>query len=86
MRQAIVTKYFGPTNTKGSRIKVKAYAGSKFYEWDHSVGIELNHLRAATKFADKMGWLKKNDIVGGSMPKSGSYCFVLVNKGTGVRQ
>lgn len=34
--QAITTKYLGPTDTKGSRIKVSSYCGSKTYSYDHS--------------------------------------------------
>lgn len=34
--QTITTKYLGPTDTRGSRIKVSSYWGSKTYSYDHS--------------------------------------------------
>ena len=34
--QAITTRYLGPTDTRGSRIKVSSYWGSKTYSYDHS--------------------------------------------------
>lgn len=35
--QAIRTKYYGPTNFRGSRIKAEAQAGSRWMEWDHAL-------------------------------------------------
>ncbi len=32
--QAIVTRYHGPGNVKGSRVKATAQAGSTITEWD----------------------------------------------------
>ena len=78
-RQAIETKYLEPTNTKGSRISVSAYAGRKIYSWNNSKDVEENHYQAALCFANSFGWLEKNDLVGGARPKIG-YCFVLVEK------
>lgn len=36
MSQAIVTKYFGATNSKGARIQVKSWLGTKYYSYDYS--------------------------------------------------
>ena len=55
-RQAIVTKYHGPTNSRGSRVSAKAEAGRKFYTWDDSLGSYENHRQAALLFADAYGW------------------------------
>jgi hypothetical protein len=45
--QAIVTKYIGPTNTRGSRIKARAAAGSITLSRDDSLGIESHkHIKA----------------------------------------
>lgn len=39
MRKTVVTtKFYGPTNTLGSRVKVSAWAGSKFVPFRHDVG------------------------------------------------
>jgi hypothetical protein len=55
-RQAITTKYLGPTNLRGSRIRAKAEAGSIVVAWDHALDIQENHAHAAEAFARKMGW------------------------------
>jgi hypothetical protein len=73
MRQAIVTTYHGPTNTRGSRVKAKADAGSIWWNWDHALGIERNHRMAALNLAEKLGW--SGHWVGGGLPGSG-YVFV----------
>ena len=44
--QAIVTKFFGPTNRMGARIKASCERGSLTVSWDYALGIEQNH-RAA---------------------------------------
>lgn len=54
--QAIVTKYFGPTNVRGSRVKAKAEAGSITLHWDDALDVEDNHHRAAKALAEKLGW------------------------------
>jgi hypothetical protein len=56
MRQAIQTKFLGPTNFRGSRVKATASAGSITIAWNHALGIEGNHLAAARAFAQKFGW------------------------------
>ena len=49
MRQAIETRYHGPTNYRGTRVSARANAGRIFLAWDHSTGIEENHARAAAR-------------------------------------
>lgn len=47
---AIVTKYFGPTDTKPSRIGVKLLNGRwKYYSYDHELTAKENHQSAAMK-------------------------------------
>lgn len=48
----IETKFIGPTNTKGSRIKVTRPSSkqSKIYEWDYSLDSEENHKKAFRLF------------------------------------
>lgn len=74
MRQAIQTRFLGPTNTKPARIKATADAGSVTVSWDHSKGIEDNHRAAALTLADKFAWSR--NLVGGSLPGSG-YAFIV---------
>lgn len=56
MRQAITTKFFGPTNASGSRVKATCEAGSIMHAWDFSLGCDANHEAAAKKLAAKLGW------------------------------
>lgn len=72
--QAIVTKYIGPSNTKGSRIKATAAAGSITVHLDHALNIEQNHAAAAQALANRFGW-RGNWQMGG-MPDDTGYCFV----------
>ena len=77
MRQAIVTKYHGPTNTRGSRITARAEAGSVTVDYDHALNAGDNHLAAARRLAEKLGW--SGDWFGGGLP-SGGYCFVCADR------
>jgi hypothetical protein len=73
MYQAIATRFLGPTNNRGARIKARAAAGSVTLAWDHRLGVEGNHRAAAVALAEKFGW--PTDLVGGSLPGNG-YAFV----------
>lgn len=44
--QAIQTKFLGPTNTRGSRIKATCWLTSVTVSWDHSANAEENHIAA----------------------------------------
>ena len=54
--QSIETKFFGPTNHRGARIRVKCQARTMFVAWDHGLGIEGNHDAAAQALAERLGW------------------------------
>lgn len=75
MRQAIVTRFLGPTNHRGARVKATADAGTVTVSWDYALGISENHERAAFALADKLGWT--GNWVGGGLPGKG-YAFVSV--------
>lgn len=77
--QAIQCKYCGPTNTKGTRIKVSCAAKTKFISWDYALNPSDNYYQAAKEVAKELGWLDKHSLVGG-VTKSGLYVFVLVDK------
>jgi hypothetical protein len=77
MFQAIVTRYLGPTNVRGSRVKATAEAGSVTLEWDDSLNSDNNHLAAAKALADKFGW-GGNWYGGGTME---GRCFVCSDEG-----
>lgn len=54
--QAITTKYIGPSNVKGSRVKATAAAGIVTLHWDNSLNSDDNHKMAAKALATKLGW------------------------------
>lgn len=57
VRQAITTRYHGPTSTRGSRITARASAGSVTLPYDHSLDGVDNHALAAHNLANKLGWV-----------------------------
>ena len=47
----VTTKFYGPTNTRGARIKVSTRNGSKFIPFDHVAGwggIDMTNVANAT--------------------------------------
>lgn len=56
MYQAITTRFLGPTDTKDSRVKAFAEAGSVILNWDHALNSDENHCRAAMALAAKFKW------------------------------
>ena len=79
--QAIVTKYLGPTNTRGARIKATAQAGATYLSWDYALDTSANHRAAAIALANKFKWLDHSDLSeGGSLPAGNGECFVLTRK------
>ena len=76
MRQAITTKYLGPTNHRGSRVKATAEAGSVTVPWDHSLDTELNHFEAAHALCVKFGW---SGVFHGGGAGPGAYVWVHEN-------
>ena len=54
--QAIETRYCGPTDTKGARIRASCEGGSLYVSYDHALDPEENHYAAVTALCDKLGW------------------------------
>ena len=54
--QAIETKFIGPTDHRGSRIKAVCEAGSLTLECDDALDMELNHRAAAEALSHRLGW------------------------------
>jgi hypothetical protein len=54
LMQAIVTKYIGPTNFRGSRIKATAAAGSITIPYEAALNPTQNHDAAALALANSM--------------------------------
>jgi len=77
MFQAITTKYFGPSNARGSRIKAKAAAGSIMVSYSYSLNPEQNHAAAAQALALKFGW--GGDWYAGGMPEENGNVYVCIS-------
>ena len=52
--QTITTKFIGPTNTKGSRIKATCWLGNVTISWDYSLDVEANHHAAVSELVEKL--------------------------------
>ena len=78
MTQAIQTKYLGPTNTHGSRIKAWCQARAIIRPVDHSLSMENRHHDVAMELADMLDW--PGPWYGGALPDpSTGYAFVQLN-------
>tara|TARA_R100000329_G_scaffold147633_1_gene135470 strand:- start:1338 stop:1592 length:255 start_codon:yes stop_codon:yes gene_type:complete len=73
--QSIETKFYGPTNSRGSRVRAKACAGVLWVSWDYELGNAGNHAAAAEAFAKKFGW-DYGDLIGGGNASGDGYNFV----------
>jgi pyridoxine/pyridoxamine 5'-phosphate oxidase len=74
--QAIQARYLGPTNTRGSRIKAWAEAGSVTIDYPHELSGQACYRKAAQALADKFKWPDK--YLGAQLP-GGDYVFVPVH-------
>lgn len=84
--RCITTKWHGPTNSRGSRVKATAHkgqGGSLVHHWDYGIAndrpgvndIEGNHIAAAQKLAERLGW--SGEWVAGALPSEDGYAFVI---------
>jgi len=73
--QAIVTKYHGPTDARGSRISARCVGGRIFVSYDHALDSEENHEAAARALARKLEW--SGVLVAATLP-DGSMAHVFV--------
>ena len=77
MFQAIVTKYHGPTNTRGSRITATASAGRVTVPYHYGMNSDDNHRAAAEALKAKMAW--KGDLAAGALPGDTGAVFVFTS-------
>lgn len=79
MRQAIITKYSGPSSRHGARVWARCSTKTVSVDWDNALSREDNHDRAAVKLVKAMEW-NFVMLLSGSMPDSSGYAYVLVPK------
>ena len=75
--QAIQTRYLGPTNSRGARIKAWAAAGSLTIPYPYELSGQACHRAAAEALREKLGWdeCAYNELLGGQLA-NGDYAFV----------
>jgi len=77
--QSIETRYFAPTNHRGSRIVATSASGHRLiHDWDYSLGIEDNHYAAAKALQAKLEW---EPIKAGGSTKAGFVWLVSTLEG-----
>jgi hypothetical protein len=78
--QAIQTRYFGPTNHRGARIKAWAQAGSITIPYPYELSGQACHRMAAELLALKCQWDTPfyGELLGGQL-ENGDYAFVWNN-------
>jgi len=83
MRQAITTKFMGPTDFHGSRVKAYAQAGTVTLEWKSELDADDNHRAAAHTLANRFNWLDDGSrLVGGGLAHQNNHAvaWVMVGK------
>lgn len=77
--QAIITRYIGPTDTKGSRVRATSASGLTLtLGWDSALGSEENHRAAALALANKHNWLNRPNtyLVSGGLKTGNAYVII----------
>lgn len=77
---AIFTRYLGPTNTKGSRIKASARGLSVTIPLDHALDLVERHEKAARALLGKLGWYDRDTALAGETPDGKGYVFVAIKQ------
>lgn len=78
---AIFTRYLGPTDTKGSRIKATARGLSVTIPLNHALDLTERHEKAAWALMVKHGWNDRDVALAGETPDGKGYVFVTVPRG-----
>lgn len=78
-RQAIITRFRGPTDRHGSRIIARCEAKQITVECRDDLRPDENHAMAALQLQEQLGWSERNDLVMGGTRDG--YVFVQVDKG-----
>ena len=79
-RRGIVveTKFIGPTNFRGSRVKATCFRGSVTVSYDHSLGCGGGPHEKATRALLEKFWPggKQDVLAGGESPSGRGYVYI----------
>lgn len=83
--QIITTEFKGPTNSTGSRIRVRSWLKSASIPYNHALNSCENHKAAAQQLVNRLnadrvekgGDYLWNIVAGGSLPDGKGYGFVI---------
>lgn len=88
--QAVITKYIGPTERRGARIKIESCYGSKFYpfdylsseahdtafnQWLEEVNAEMKLEHPDNQLAQDGEWFQK--VARGAHPSGYGYVYII---------
>ncbi len=76
MQRAIITKYFGPTNTCAARIKATCAGSSLTVSYDHALDLDAQCHAAAIGLCRKLGWGEVARLHSGILP-NGEFAHIL---------
>lgn len=71
--QAILTRYIGPTDTRGSYVLARCDAKAIKVPWDYAKDPTDNHDAACAALVKVLGW--DGTWVGGTLPQKGTKWF-----------
>jgi hypothetical protein len=83
IKRGLTTKFYGPTNHKGARIKVstEGQAGkktvNKFFPVDHAQSVDGKHLKAALDYIEAYEEGRLTIISGATTPDGTGYVWCL---------
>lgn len=78
--QAIITKYLGPTNRRGSRIKATCNTKTITVEYDDALSLDGNHEAAFRALARHLGWLEYGAWHHGTLPGNAGRVFACAGR------
>ena len=61
--QAIRTRYYGPSDVRGSRIQAKCEARTIYLPYDHALNLDGNHKAACEALMTVMEWTPERSSV-----------------------
>lgn len=80
MAQTILTRFHGPTNTRGSLVTAKCWGGKKTVPYNYKLNADANHKAAAdaliTDLKERTG-IDWTIVAYGCVPDDTGYAFII---------